>query len=128
MKKIFYFLFLVIIVSGCGEFKGEMSQARIKSNEEVTQKLCKIFAETLDFYKESNQRFPLSLKQLGNEGYLSPNPYNRLVLLGMPVQGYRYVYTYLDDNRYTLEASPANKGVTGNNTFRIDETKELKII
>jgi len=129
MKKIFCFFLLAIIASGCGESKGQGLEAKIKANEEAAQKLCQVYADTLNLYQESNQRFPLSFKQLGNEGYLSSsNSYDRLILLSLPVQGYSYRYAYIDDNHFILEASPAHRGVTGNHTFRINAAGELEVV
>jgi hypothetical protein len=129
MRRILCFLFLAIIVSGCSDFKKGMSEGRIKANEGLTQVICKTYAEKLNLYREHNKRFPYSFKELDDKGYFSPSdPAKRLILQSMPAQGYYFGYFYIDDNHFTLKAIPADKGVTGNNTFIIDETGELKII
>ena len=127
MRRANYVLLVGLVVSGCAQTIGrgcaEMGGARIKANEEVAQQLCNVYAETLRLYRKNTGHYPLSFTQLYDEGYLSPSdPYNRLILQAHPAQGYYYSYHYVDDNHFILEAGPAEKGVTGNQIFTVDES------
>ncbi len=110
-------------VNVIGAFKQGFSEGRIKANEDVAYRLCKVYARTFEVYKERNQNYPTSFKELDNKGYLSPSdPYNRLILQSKPAQSYYYRYSYIDENHFILKAEPAQQGVTGIKTFRVDET------
>ena len=110
-------------------FKQGFSGGRIKANEDVTLKLCGVYARTLEVYKERNQNYPASFRELDNKGYLSSSdPYNRLILQSKPAQGYYYSYYYINKNHFILEAKPAQQGVTGIRTFRVDETGVVKTL
>jgi type II secretory pathway pseudopilin PulG len=128
MKKIFCLFILGLLLSGCGEFKSGMSKARIEANEEVAQHLCKVYADTIEAYRRSNQRYPTSFQELNEGGYLSPSdPYNRLILQSKPAQGYYYKYYYIDENHFILEVKPAEKDVTGGRTFKVNENGVVNI-
>ncbi len=129
MKKLLCLLTLVILVGGCGEFKQGVSEARIKANQEVAQRLCKVYAQTIEAFKEEELNYPISFKELNTKGYLSPSdPYNRLILESKPAQGYLYHYSYIDGNHFILEAKPAQPGVTGNKTFIVNETGIVNVL
>lgn len=104
-------------------FKQGVSEGRIKANEDAAYQLCEVYAKTFEVYKQRNQSYPAGFKDLDDKGYLSPSdPYNRLILRSKPAQGYYYNYSYINANHFILEAKPAQQGVTGIKTFRVDET------
>lgn len=129
LKKLFCLFILVLLVSGCDEFKSGFSKGRIDADEGAAQHLCKIYADTIEAYKRGNQRYPASFQELNEAGYLSSSdPYNRLILQSKPAQGYYYNYYYVDANHFILEAKPAEEGVTGSKIFKVNETGVVNII
>ncbi len=129
MKKYFVSLFiLVLLVSGCDEFRKGFSEGRTNANEGMAQMLCKVYAQKIEVYKKDNQRYPASFQELYEAGYFSSSDTSiPLILQSKPAQGYYYNYSYIDRNHFILEVKPVEKDVTGSKTFKVNETSVINI-
>ncbi len=95
-------------------------RARLNSNETTAQANLKTVASALEMYSASNNgTYPTAESDL-----TSPNPpyLNKsfeACTSSDPCQGYVYSYSSLTEGGYCVQATPAQVGVTGQNTYSI---------
>ncbi len=68
--------------------------------------------------EQSPLRYPANLAALSS----ATPPYIDATLGSGTKEGYTFTYTLVDANRYTCTAAPVTVGVTGNRSFRVDQS------
>jgi len=101
-------------------------RARQLTNEMAAVAGCRTIATAVQgFYSYSSPRtYPSGLSDLVLP--TSNPPYIDSVLAGGTKQGYRYTYTLVDAERFTLRAEPVSPGRTGTRRFFVDETDIIR--
>lgn len=109
-------------------FSKNVSEARIKANEEVAVVNCKIICFACWQYNRAMEEVPFSLKEMGDTN--PPFINSKLAKATIPdfsYQGYFYAYERLGPHNFVLFAKPKEMNVTGKNIFFVDETGKVRL-
>ncbi|MDO8730254.1 MAG: type II secretion system protein [Candidatus Omnitrophota bacterium] len=100
-------------------------RARCNSSETLALTSCQTIGKACqNFYAQINPHtYPANLAVLAG----STPSYIDAVLGGGQKQGYNFLYTFLDAERFQLQAQPITPGSTGNRFFFVDETGVLRV-
>lgn len=103
-----------------------MLRSRINANETgAIASMRTIATGAQNYYANSSPHtYPSALIDLTSPA--SNPPYIDEVLAGGLRQGYNFIYVKIDDESFTLNASPATAGKTGNRYFYADETGVIR--
>ncbi len=100
-------------------------RARVSANEMVAIEVCRTLSTALEGYRaaQSPPAYPPDLAMLSND----LPPYLDSVVTRGTRQGYDYVYTRVNDNRYTVVGTPQTATVTGVRSFFVDESGVIRV-
>ena len=101
-------------------------RARHNANEVAAVASCRtVVTATQNFYANSYPHtYPSDLSDLVPP--VSNPPYLDNVLASGTKQGYRFTYTFVNSESFTLNADPTVSGRTGTRHFYADETSTIK--
>ena len=94
-------------------------RARLNANEAAAIGALRTLSTACESYRaaQTTPAYPDALTTLSG----ATPPYIDSTLCGGAKQGYNFTYTRSSNNQYTIVASPATPGVTGNRTFTLGE-------
>lgn len=116
---------VAIIALLCAFAVPNLLRARCSAAETVAVTSCQTIGTACqNFYAQGTPvTYPADLSVLSN----STPSYLDAVLGNGQKQGYSFLYTRLDANRFELLGEPVTPGVTGNRFFYLDETGVLRV-
>ncbi|MBP7087736.1 MAG: prepilin-type N-terminal cleavage/methylation domain-containing protein [Candidatus Omnitrophica bacterium] len=104
---------IIMIVSSIAV--SSMLRGKVTSNEGLAiVNLRNLYTALQIYYNDHNKIFPQQLSQLSS--YISP------ALATGSKSGYLFVYTYVNEDMFYINANPRTPGRTGTRYFYIDET------
>ncbi len=98
-------------------------RSRVNANESAVKANLKTFASSAESYRtaQATPSYPADIS-----GLTSASPAYLDATWGTGTtatkSGYDFTYVYTDSTRYAVFAEPSQVGVTGNNSFCVDET------
>jgi len=105
-------------------------RARLNANESAAIGALRTLSTALESYRaaQTPPQYPATLGVLSSEDpkYIDETLANA-VDAAHARQGYFYTYTQMSDNEYSLTATPAQSGVTGNRIFFVDHTGVVRL-
>ena len=111
-----------------GESLKRLEQAKIKACEAQAKASIMIISVACQTYFTAKEEYPSSLRDLTN----TAPPYMASELAGAnslssAIEGYYYVYEFLDKEHFTLYARPTGADIPSGKVFFIDQSKVLRL-
>lgn len=107
----------------------QYQRARVNTFEQLALGNVRLISQSCQMYLATNQRYPVSLSNLGPTGSNPPYIQQDLVGDGVTAVKQGYVFTYAASGGgagFTLLADPITPGVTGSRHFFIDESMQVR--
>lgn len=102
-------------------------RARLNSNESAAKATLRTVSTACESFRAAQNptRYPFSLFEMTRIGGSNPEYIDQQLGAGRK-QGYNFQYRFVNNNQYTVSATPQQLRVTGNRTFFVDESGVIR--